>query len=109
MCVYGNVGMLRRGSTFAAALLLGVLAIAPAASGDQSPYDLPAKLPAPVSSPSWDSAAPFTPTVVSLLKQLEPAQPDPVHDTTAAPATTVDQLTNAAKLLHGVGLPNPDC
>jgi len=47
--------------------------------------------------------------VLSLLKQLEPAQPDPQHDEFPAPGTTADQLDNAAKLLHGSGFPNASC
>src|SRR5256714_11380631 len=78
-------------------------AVAAPARGDAPPYDVPAALPAKVSSPATDASAPFTPTVVSLLKQLEPAQPDPVHDARPAPGTTIDQLMNAASLLHGGG------
>ena len=73
------------------------------ALADPSPYGLPATLPPKVSSPPLDSSAPFTPLVVSLLKQLEPSQPDPVHDATPAPGTTPQQLSNAASLLHGGG------
>jgi beta-glucosidase len=64
---------------------------------------VPVQLPARVSSPGFDASAPFTPTVVSLLRQLEPNQPDPVHDTTPALGTTIDQLINAGSLLHGGG------
>src|SRR5882672_8499424 len=66
-------------------MMAGAIAHAPALSAAEPPPYAPArKLPAPVSSPPVDPAAPFTPTVVKLLKQLEPSQPDPVHD--SAPA-----------------------
>jgi len=84
-------------------LAAAAVAVTTPARGDAPPYDVPAALPGRVSSPSVDSAAPFTPTVVRLLKQLEPAQPDPVHDTSPAPGTTIDQLMNAASLLHAGG------
>ncbi len=54
-----------------------------------------------------DPGAPFTPTVVSLLHQLEPAQPDPVHDSSPAVGTTLAQLMNADQLLHGTS--STDC
>ena len=54
------------------------------------PYGIASTLPAPVSSPPVDPTAPFTPTVVSLIHQLEPDSPP-----------TLAELENAAALLHG--------
>jgi beta-glucosidase len=39
------------------------------------PYSLPVVLPAPRVSPAEDPAAPYTPLVVSLIRQLEPHKP----------------------------------
>src|SRR5436305_14259568 len=89
----------------AAGVLIGLavaLGTPPVATADPAPYSLPAGLPAPGTSPATASDAPFTPTVVNLLKQLEPSQPDPVHDAMPAPGTTPMQLQNAATILHGI-------
>ena len=56
------------------------------------PYSLPVVLPAPKTSPPEDPAAPYTPTVVSLIKQLEPHSPP-----------TLTELMNASRLLSTQG------
>jgi beta-glucosidase len=68
------------------------LVCASPASADRVPYRLSVAVPARVSSPPVDPAAPFTPLVRSLIAQLEPSNPP-----------TPFALENAAKLLHGVG------
>ena len=87
----------------AAAAVASIMGLASpvCAVADSAPYPLPGDLPAALSSPPVDPSAPFTPTVVSLLRQLEPSQPDPVHDASPAPGTTPAQLNNAIALLHG--------
>ena len=69
------------------------------------PYSLPVALPQARNSPPEDPAAPYTPTVISLIKQLEPHSPP-----------TRSELANAAALLttHGgtyahPGGSNPTC
>lgn len=52
------------------------------------PYALPVVLPAPVSSPGIDPAAPYTSTVQKLIAQLEPSNPP-----------TLDELKSAAHFL----------
>jgi beta-glucosidase len=66
----------------------------------------PGGLPSPVASPAWAHNAPFTPLVLKLLHQLEPAQPDPEHDPSPALLTTPLQLLNADALLHGTNSSN---
>ncbi len=63
------------------------------------PYSLPVVLPAPRQSPPQDPAAPYTPTVISLIKQLEPHSPP-----------TPAELANAAVLLstHGGTYAHPE-
>jgi beta-glucosidase len=56
------------------------------------PYSLPVVLPTVKLSPPEDPAAPYTPTVLSLIKQLEPHSPP-----------TLSELTNASKLLSTQG------
>jgi len=60
------------------------------AAADTLPYSLPVSFPASVSSPPWDPSAPFTPTVLNLIHQLEPDNPP-----------TNAELNNAATLMHG--------
>ena len=61
--------------------------------GNQAvPYSLPVLLPNAKASPPQDPAAPYTPTVVSLIKQLEPHRPP-----------TLTELTNASRLLSTQG------
>jgi beta-glucosidase len=75
------------------ALACGV-AVAPGARADDlTPYSLPVVLPAAdKTSPPVDPRAPYTPTVLDLIHQLEPSNPP-----------TRSELANAAKLLHGAG------
>src|SRR4051812_7043523 len=54
------------------------------------PYRLPVAVPRSVSSPPVDPAAPYTPLVRSLIRQLEPDSPP-----------TLSELQNAAKLFQG--------
>jgi len=63
------------------------------------PYSLPVVLPPVRASPPDDSAAPYTPTVISLIRQLEPHSPP-----------TPAELANAAALLttHGGTYAHPD-
>jgi len=56
------------------------------------PYSLPVVLPGAKASPPQDPAAPYTPTVVSLIRQLEPHSPP-----------TLSELKNAARLLSTQG------
>jgi beta-glucosidase len=56
------------------------------------PYSLPVALPPVKASPPEDPAAPYTPTVLSLIKQLEPHNPP-----------TLSELTNASRLLSTQG------
>jgi beta-glucosidase len=56
------------------------------------PYSVPVVLPSAKLSPAEDPAAPYTPTVVSLIKQLEPHSPP-----------TLSELTNASRLLSTQG------
>ncbi len=88
-------------------LSLGITAAAPVAA-DTPPYPVGSALTLPTraNSPAEPSTI-YTPTVVSLLAQLEPAQPSPFNpaDPKAA-GTTQAQLDNAARLLHGGG---PGC
>jgi beta-glucosidase len=55
------------------------------------PYRLPVRLPTSISSPPVDAAAPYTPLVRSLIKQLEPDSPP-----------TLLELMNAAKVFQGL-------
>jgi len=77
------------GAATAVAVSLGLASASPVAA-DTPPYPLPASFPAAASSPAWDPAAPFTPTVLNLIHQLEPDNPP-----------TLAELTNAATLMHG--------
>jgi len=75
------------------ALACGVAAAPGARADDLTPYSLPVALPAAdQSSPPVDPRAPYTPTVLDLIHQLEPSNPP-----------TRSELANAAKLLHGAG------
>ena len=56
------------------------------------PYSLPVELPAAKASPREDPAAPYTPTVASLIQQLEPHSPP-----------TLSELTTASRLLSTQG------
>ncbi len=56
------------------------------------PYSFPVVLPPEVLSPPEDPAAPYTPTVINLIKQLEPDDPP-----------TATELANAAALLTTQG------
>ncbi len=56
------------------------------------PYSLPVVLPGAKASPPQDPAAPYTPTVVSLIRQLEPHSPP-----------TLSELKNTARLLSTQG------
>lgn len=77
----------------AALLLAGAASAAPV-----TPYDLPVRLPAPMSSPPEHPAAPYTPTVMSLIDQLlPPGQP------------SREQLATAAALLTAADGSNPSC
>src|SRR5215467_13601589 len=76
--------------TLGAALCLA-LAVGPSsavAAGPTVPYALPVTLPATTVSPPVDSAAPYTPAVLSLVAQLE------------APPLTLAKIQNASTLLH---------
>src|SRR3954471_19952670 len=70
----------------AAAIAFGVTP----ARADAPPYQLPVRVPDTVASPPVDPAAPYTPLVRSLIKQLEPDSPP-----------TLPELQNAAKLVQG--------
>ena len=59
---------------------------------EQVPYSLPVLLPPPKTSPPEDSSAPYTPTVIRLIKQLEPHSPP-----------TLSELTIASRLLSTQG------
>ena len=87
----------------AAFVTFGGSAAAPAladSSGDLQanvPYSLPvASLPTAKTSPAVDPAAPYTPLVLSLIRQLEPDNPP-----------TAAELANASLLLHDG--PNGSC
>lgn len=88
----GVRGLLRVGMTVltAGGLTLGTCGTAVA---DPTPYPHDRPLPAEASSPPVDSRAPYTPLVKRLLRQLLPTD----HP-------SVSQLTNAAKLLHGLNV-----
>jgi beta-glucosidase len=64
---------------FAVLLLLaqpgGILAQQSPVATPGVPYSLPVILPSPKQSPPEDTAAPYTPTVVGLIRQLEPDNP----------------------------------
>ena len=64
----------------------------PSATNQTVPYSLPVVLPASRKSPPEDPAAPYTPTVVSLIKQLETHSPP-----------TPAELANASLLLSTQG------
>jgi len=81
----------------AAAVLPAVASPAGAGGASNLPYALDGPLPSVRTSPPVDPRAPYTPTVLSLIKQLEPDS-----------APTVAELANAAKLFEGhigAGLP----
>jgi len=64
----------------------------PSATNQIVPYSLPVVLPASRKSPKEDPAAPYTPPVISLIKQLEPHSPP-----------TPAELANASLLLSTQG------
>ena len=69
------------------------------------PYSLPVVLPPPRTSPPEDPAAPYTPTVVSLIRQLEAhTPPTPTELRTAAALLT----THGGTYAHPEGS-NPTC
>ena len=74
-------------------------------SGPSLPYSVPVALPAPRQSPPQDPAAPYTPTVVSLIKQLEPHNPPTTTELTAAAALL---STHGGTYAHPEGS-NPTC
>lgn len=83
-------------------LCLNAVGLAAQASTPMSqnvPYSLPVVIPPSRQSPSEDPAAPYTPTVVSLIRQLEPHNPP-----------TATELANAALLLttHGGTYAHPE-
>jgi len=71
----------------------------PSIDHEAIPYSVPVALPTPKSSPAEDPAAPYTPLVVRLIKQLEPHNPP-----------TVEELANASILLstHGGTYEHPE-
>src|SRR3954471_1896500 len=71
----------------AAAIAFGVTP----ARADAPPYQLPVRVPDTVASPPVDPAAPYTPLVRSLIKQLEPDSPP-----------TLPELQNAGRLFQGI-------
>lgn len=76
-----------------AALHPNVLAAqAPSIAQPRIPYSLPVVLPPPRESPPEDSAAPYTPLVINLIRQLEPDSPP-----------TLQELVNASALLSTQG------
>ncbi len=72
---------------------------APFAFNQVIPYSLPVVLPTPKQSPPEDPVAPYTPTVVGLIRQLEPHDPP-----------TPTELVDAAALLttHGGTYAHPE-
>jgi beta-glucosidase len=71
----------------------------------QIPYSLPVLLPPVKTSPPEDPAAPYTPTVISLIKQLEPhSPPTPAELDIAAALLT----THGGTYAHPEGS-NPTC
>ncbi len=77
----------------------------PSASRDAVPYSLPVVLPPPRQSPPEDPAAPYTPTVVSLIRQLEQhTPPTPAELATAAALLS----THGGTYAHPEGS-NPTC
>ena len=87
----------RRGQALlvlAAVGIMALVALAPAAA-DTPPYTLPVSLPSAVNAPTVDSAAPYTPAVLSLIAQLEP---------TATP--TLAQVQNLGTVLHDGASPD---
>ena len=78
--------MLACGAVLSIALALGLTSAV--AAGPTVPYTLPVTLPATTVSPPVDAAAPYTPTVLSLIAQLE------------APPLTLAKIQNASTLLH---------
>ncbi|WP_158911213.1 glycoside hydrolase family 3 C-terminal domain-containing protein [Granulicella sp. L56] len=78
--------------TLLAACTNDVAAQGPSVARPQIPYSLPVVLPLPKNSPSEDPAAPYTPLVIKLIKQLEPHSPP-----------TLRELENASALLSTQG------
>lgn len=78
---------------------VGLAAQAPTSMSQNIPYSLPVVIPPSRQSPPEDPAAPYTPIIVSLIRQLEP------HN----PPTSTD-LANAATLLttHGGTYAHPE-
>lgn len=60
------------------------------ANSPNVPYDLPVTLPAAVSSPAVDAAAPYTPAVLSIIAQILPSS-----------TPTLAQINNANRMLTG--------
>jgi len=69
------------------------------------PYSLPVALPAPKQSPPEDPAAPYTPTVIRLIRQLEPHYPPTATELTTAAALLT---TRGGTYAHPEGS-NPTC
>ena len=65
----------------------------------QIPYSLPVLLPPVKTSPPEDPAAPYTPTVISLIKQLEPHSP---------PTPAEPDIANALLTTHGGTYAHPE-
>lgn len=78
--------VLALGAILVTALALGLTSAV--AAGPNVPYDLPAQLPSPATSPTVDAAAPYTPAVLSIIAQLE------------APPITLAKIQNVDTLLH---------
>ena len=82
-----------------------VPAQSPSAPSQAVPYSFPVVLPAPTQSPAEDPAAPYTPTVVSLLRQLEPHSPPTPAELVRASALLT---TQGGTYSHPEGS-NPTC
>ena len=78
--------VLTLGAALCTALALGLTSAV--AAGPNTPYDLPVTLPSPETSPPVDAAAPYTPTVLSILAQLESSP------------MTLARIQNVDTLLH---------
>ena len=83
------------------------MSAAQAASGayPSVPYSLPVSLPAPRQSPPEDPEAPYTPTVIRLIRQLESHYPPTVTELTTAAALLT---TRGGTYAHPEGS-NPTC
>jgi hypothetical protein len=94
MVATGAAAVLAAAGLIAGTATLGQADPAPASAN--VPCTLPVSLPAAKGSPTMDAAEPYTPAVLSLIAQLEPA---------ASP--TLAQLQNADTVLHDGA--SPDC